>query len=268
VAAGARRDAVAPTPRIDDPESARVYVANLATLESHFKRAMGSLYLAFQPIVWAASGEVFGYEALMRPNDPALPHPGAMLDAAERLHRLTQLGRTVRSIAARRFGEEPDDRGILFVNCHAHDLLDRTLSSRFTPLAKIANRVVLEITERASLADVHDIRFRVAELRKLGFRIAIDDLGAGHTRMHRFDPTDTDIVKLDISLVRDIDKHPVKRQLAASINSLCRDNGILVIGEGVETAEEAAVLRELGCDLLQGFYFARPGPDFPVPPPR
>jgi EAL domain-containing protein (putative c-di-GMP-specific phosphodiesterase class I) len=241
------------------------YVAGLASLQATFEEMLGTLTLAFQPIVRSDNRQLYGYEALMRPNHPAFPHPGAALDAAERLHRLPQLGRTVRTLAAQRFAATGVDHGTLFVNLHALDLLDKSLASRWTPLAKIANRVVLEVTERASLDGVSDVAYRVAQLRDLGFRIAIDDLGAGHERMTRFDPKDTDFVKLDISMVRDIDRHMVKQQFAIAITQLCRDNGILVIGEGVETAAEAKVLSEIGCDLLQGYYLGRPGPDLVRP---
>ena len=251
---------------MSDPTSKGAqHVADLAALEEKFDEAMATMRMAFQPIVRSGDTSVFGYEALMRPQHPELPHPGAMLDAAERLHRLDTLGRATRAIAARAFAAEREDRGSLFLNVHALDLLDKTLTSRFTPMAKISDKIVLEITERASLSEISDIKYRVAELRELGYRIAIDDLGAGHERMTQFDPDDTDIVKLDMSLVRDIDKHVIKQQLASSITALCRDNGILVIGEGVETEGEAAALIEIGCDLLQGYFFARPAPDFPLP---
>jgi EAL domain-containing protein (putative c-di-GMP-specific phosphodiesterase class I) len=238
--------------------------ADLADLELDFERALRSLTMAFQPIV-RPDGALYGYEALMRSADPALPHPGAILDAAERLSRLERLGRNVRASTARAFAEADPSRGLVFVNVHALDLLDRSLSSPYSPLAKLASRVVLEITERASLDNVPDVRYRVAELREMGYRIAIDDLGAGHSRMNQFRPLDTDFVKLDMSLVRNIDGHPVKQQLVSSVTSLCRDQRILVIGEGVETAAEAETLIRLGCDLLQGYFIARPGPPFPDP---
>lgn len=241
------------------------HVADLIALEQVFQRMLGTLTLAFQPIVRADDHAVFAYEALMRPNDPDLKHPGLVLDAAERLHRLPQLGRAIRSIAAQRFGPRDPGGGLLFLNIHALDLEDKSLSSKFAPLSKHAGRIVLEITERASLDGIADVRYRTAQLRELGFRIAIDDLGAGHDRMGTFDPNDTDFVKLDMSLVRDIDKHPMKQEFARAVAALCRDHDILVVGEGVETEAEAVTLRELGCDLLQGYFIARPGPDFPPP---
>ena len=240
-------------------------MSELAVLEASFERMLGSLTMHFQPIVHAQSHEIFGFEALMRPNDPDLPHPGAALDAAENLHRLESLGRTVRSIAAQTFAERGPDDAVLFVNLHALDLLDKTLSSRWSRLARLASRVVLEITERASVANVSDLRFRLAELREMGFRLAIDDLGAGYSRMGTFDPRETDIVKLDMSIVRDVDTDTRKRSAAAGIIRLCQDNGIQVVGEGVETHDECEALRDIGCDLLQGYFIARPGAEFVRP---
>lgn len=240
----------------------------MAALEQQFERALPSVHMHFQPIVRAKDSSLFGYEALLRVKDPDLPHAGAMLDAAERLNRLPKLGRHIRAQVARVFSEADDSRGFIFVNLHALDLLDKSLSSPFSPLAKIAHRVVLEITERASLEGVTDVRFRVAELREMGFRIAIDDLGAGHARMNRFTPLDTDFVKLDMSLVRDINAHPMKQELVASITKLCHDQNIQVVGEGVETQAECDFLVEVGCHLLQGYFIAKPGPPFVSVPPK
>lgn len=237
-------------------------------LERRFERAVAAIHMFFQPIVHAHDYSIFGYEALLRSKDPDLPHPGAILDAAEKLNRTAKLGRHIRAHVARTFAKADPERGLLFVNLHALDLLDKSLSSPFSPLAKIAHRVVLEVTERASLESVADIRYRVAELREMGYRIAIDDLGAGHSRMNLFTPLDTDLVKLDMSLIRDVDSHPVKRELTMSIIELCHKQGILVIGEGVETQAEADCLIEIGCDLLQGYLIARPAPPFVTPTPR
>jgi EAL domain-containing protein (putative c-di-GMP-specific phosphodiesterase class I) len=153
----------------------------------------------------------------------------------------------------------------VFVNLHLLDLFDKQLTSAFAPLSKVAARVCLEITERSSLEGALDLRYRVAELRELGFRIAIDDLGGGHARMGALSPLDTDFVKLDMSLVRDIDKHPMKQRLIRSIAELCSDHGAKVIAEGIETELEAKILVDLGCDLLQGYLIARPGPAFVDP---
>jgi EAL domain-containing protein (putative c-di-GMP-specific phosphodiesterase class I) len=235
---------------------------HLRELEAKLARCLASLTLHFQPIVDAKTLARFGYEALLRATDRALPHPGAILDAAERLERLPALGRAVRAHAAGVIASAPAERGLMFVNLHLLDLFDKQLLSPFAPLSKVAARVVLEITERTSLEGQIDLRYRVAELRELGYQIAIDDLGGGHARMGTFSPLDTDFVKLDMSLVRDVDQHQLKQRLIRSVTQLCREHGTRVIGEGVETQAEADTLVELGCDLLQGYLIARPGPPF------
>ena len=237
----------------------------LRDLEDKLARCVATIAMHFQPIVHASSRARFGYEALLRTTDKALPHPGAILDAAERLERVPTLGRAVRAQIASIVAESPVERGMVFLNLHLHDLLDKQLTSAFAPLTKVAPRIVLEITERTSLAGHSDVRYRVAELRELGFKIAIDDLGGGHARMGALTPLDTDFVKLDMSLVRDIEKQPLKQRLIRSMIELCRDAGIQVIGEGVETEPEARTLVDLGCDLLQGYLIARPGPPFVDP---
>jgi EAL domain-containing protein (putative c-di-GMP-specific phosphodiesterase class I) len=238
---------------------------DLALLEDQLERCLAAIEMHFQPIVHASYRTLFGYESLLRSRDKSLPHPGVILDAAERLERVTKLGRAVRNDVARVFATAPASRGVVFINLHALDLFDRSLSSPYSPLTKIASRVVLEITERNSLDGVKDVRYRVAELRALGFRIAVDDLGGGHARMGALQPLDTDFVKLDMSLVRDVDSHPMKQRLVQSITQLCREQGMKVIGEGVETVAEAQTLWELGCDLLQGYLIARPGLPFVDP---
>ncbi len=236
--------------------------SELRSLEEKLNRCLATLTMHFQPIVHARTRARFGYEALLRTTDKALPHPGAVLDAAERLERVPSLGRAVRAQVAQIIGPTPIERGVVFVNLHLLDLLDKQLTSAFAPLTKVSQRIVLEITERTSLDGQSDIRYRVAELRELGFKIAIDDLGGGHARMGTFTPLDTDYVKLDMSLVRDIDKQPMKQRLVRSIIELCRDNGTGVIGEGVETEPEAQTLVDLGCDYLQGYLLARPALPF------
>lgn len=242
---------------VDPAQSQRV---DLGLLERQLDAVMAGLTSHFQPIVTAVERTRVGYEALMRSSDRSLPHAGAILDAAERLERVTTLGRVNRAIVAEIIAAAPRERGLFFVNLHLQDLFDRSLVSPFSPLSKVADRVVLEITERSSFEPTMDVRYRVTELRELGFRIAIDDLGGGHARMGHLGLDDTNFVKLDMSLVRDIDRHPVKQRLVRSVVQVCRDQGIVVVGEGVETDAEAEVCRQIGFDLLQGYLTGRPAP--------
>lgn len=235
--------------------------ADQVTLEADFDRAMSTLWMAYQPIVRATDGSIYGFEALLRTHDKVLPHPGAVIDAAERLGRVWELGRAVRErIAAEVSAGEPHI--VVFVNLHPHDLMDPELFSKDAPLNKIAKRVVLEVTERATLDRVRDVTARIAELRGFGYRIAIDDLGAGYAGLASFAQLEPDLVKLDMSLVRGIGQSPVRRRLVASMVSLCADLGLMVVAEGIETESERDTLVALGCHLLQGFRFGRPAAPF------
>jgi EAL domain-containing protein (putative c-di-GMP-specific phosphodiesterase class I) len=236
--------------------------ADRAGIEASFDRALQQLWVAYHPIVDAREQRVFGYEALLRTDEPSLPHPGAVLDAATRLGRLEELGRMIRARAAQPF-IALQGAPKLFVNLHVTDLLDPVLLSPSSPLTPIADRVVLEITERSSLDEVKDVRSRIAALRELGFSIAVDDLGAGYAGLTSFTLLEPEIVKLDMSLVRDVHQNSTKQKVVRSMTQLAKDMGIMVVGEGVECRAERDALVELGCDLLQGFLFARPGRPFP-----
>jgi EAL domain-containing protein (putative c-di-GMP-specific phosphodiesterase class I) len=236
--------------------------ADRLALEASFERALDSLWMAFQPIVRAEDGSLFGYEALLRSSEPALPHPGAVIDAGERLNELRRLGRVIRQRAAEPMAlAQPATH--LFLNLHPDDLLDPVLHADDTLLAELAPRVILEVTERAALDAVPDVPLQIRSLRERGFRVAIDDLGAGYAGLSSFALLEPDIVKLDMSLVRDVHSNQVKQKLVRSMTLLCKDLGHLVVAEGVELAEERDALVELGCDLLQGYLFAKPGRPFP-----
>jgi EAL domain-containing protein (putative c-di-GMP-specific phosphodiesterase class I)/CheY-like chemotaxis protein len=230
-------------------------VGDRAGLEATFASALGSLAMAYQPIVHA-TGAVFGHEALLRSREPALPHPGAVLDAAERLGRVHEVGRAVRRQVAERVAAGAITTA--FVNLHSHDLLDGDLLDPATPLSAHADRVVLEITERATLDGIPDLRGRISTLRDRGFRIAVDDLGAGYAGLTSFAALEPDIVKLDMSLIRGVHEAPIKQKLVGSMAAVCRELGIKVVAEGIETEAERAAVVDLGCDLLQGFLIGRP----------
>ncbi|HLK41134.1 MAG TPA: EAL domain-containing protein [Polyangiaceae bacterium] len=236
---------------------------DLAGLQASFDRALETMWMAFQPIVDHGRGRIFGYEALMRAGEPALPHPGAILYAGERLDRLWDLGRRVRALSAEAFEAAAPD-ALLFVNLHTRDLLDPTLFEKNAPLTKIAARVVLEVTERSTIDSVNDIQMRVSALRDLGYRIAIDDLGAGYAGLSSFAALEPEIVKLDMSLVRNVHRSDIRRRLIGSMTGLCREMGMRVVAEGVEVREECEIVQSSGCELLQGYLFAKPGRPFPL----
>jgi EAL domain-containing protein (putative c-di-GMP-specific phosphodiesterase class I) len=226
-------------------------------LEAVFNSALESLWPAFQPIVNAREQTLFGYEALLRSNEPALPNPGAVLDAAERLDRLPALFRTMRERSCEVLAAGPRP-WLLFLNLHPRDLNDMSLLEPNTLARANAKHIVLEVTERATLDHVVNIRERIASLRDVGYRIAIDDLGAGYAGLNSFAALEPEFVKFDMALIRDIHLSHVKQRLMRVMTDLCHDMGIRVVAEGIETVEERDVVLELGCDLLQGYRFGRP----------
>jgi EAL domain-containing protein (putative c-di-GMP-specific phosphodiesterase class I) len=234
-------------------------------LARNFECALQQLHLAYQPIVRHAEARAFGYEALVRSTESSLSRPDELFAAAERLGRTQELGRAIRALAARDIARAPAS-AVLFVNLHASDLLDAQLYDGDSLLARDATRVVLEITERRSLSGIADLRERLKELRALGYRIAVDDLGAGYAGLSCFNVLEPEIVKLDMSLIRHVDSSPRKRALVETMVRVCvRDLGIQVVCEGVETTAERDALIELGAPLLQGYLFGRPAREFCAP---
>ncbi|MEZ4266756.1 MAG: EAL domain-containing protein [Myxococcota bacterium] len=236
-----------------------------ASLDAAFTHALEQLWMAYQPIVRSLERAVFAYEALVRSGEPSLVSPVELLEAAERLGRVHELGRRIREQVASASVDAPAD-ALLFVNLHAVDLNDPELFSPTSPLSAIAARVVLEVTERTSLQGVGELSSKLRTLRKLGFRIAVDDLGAGYAGLASFSQLDPDFAKLDMSLVRDVDTSTKKQSVIRAMTKLCtQDLGIQVVSEGVENAREQDALATAGCDLMQGYHFARPGPGFASP---
>lgn len=248
-------------------QGTRISPPHCRGLKSRFQRAVDSLWLAFQPILSGDGTQVFGHEVLLRSDEPNLCLPAQVLETAEVLGSLTELGRVVRQRAVGAFEQLPSHT-LLFVNLHPSDLADPALFAPDEPLSRIAPRVVLEITERSPLARLEDVAGRVASLRRMGYRIAIDDLGAGYSGLTTFAQVEPEIVKLDMSLIRDLHQHSTKQKIVASVNRLAQDMGAQVIAEGVECRAELDAAVALGCDYVQGFYFARPSRSvLPVAPP-
>ncbi len=239
------------------------HLGDRAGLEVRFANAINTLWLAFQPIVSWNDKSIIAYEALVRNEEPTLRAPPDLFEAAERLGRLRELGRIIRDRVAKTLVDNPTVDAEVFVNVHALELDDDSLLAPTSPLSAFAKRIVLEITERAPLEKIKDANARVAQLRQMGYRIAVDDLGAGYAGLTSFAHLEPEVVKVDMSLIRGLDQSPTKQKLLRSIVGLCRDLEIKMIAEGIETVEERDTLVRLGGDLCQGYLFARPGRAFP-----
>jgi EAL domain-containing protein (putative c-di-GMP-specific phosphodiesterase class I)/ActR/RegA family two-component response regulator len=234
-------------------------------MQTRFDSALDKLHLVFQPIIRWSTREIYGYEALMRSAEPAASNPGVILELAEQLNGVRRLGRCVRQKAADTVHELPAG-ALLFVNLHARDLIDDSLYDPAAPLAQHAKRVVLEITERANMEGISDLEGRLEKLSAMGYRLALDDMGAGYSSLSSLATIEPDIIKIDMTLVRDVHQSPMKQRLVSSLAKVCSDLGVVIVSEGVETVAERTTLEQLGCDLFQGYLFARP--NYPPPAPK
>jgi EAL domain-containing protein (putative c-di-GMP-specific phosphodiesterase class I) len=237
--------------------------SELTKLAARFDNALARSWMAFQPIIDVTLSRPFAYEALVRTDEGSLNRPDVLIATAERLGRIHDLGRTVRAAVAHAAANVPDDV-LIFVNVHGLELTDEDLFGDSCALAPLASRIVLEITERIGLDAVAGPA-QVEMLRQRGYRIAVDDLGAGYAALGALATLEPEVVKLDMSLVRDIDRHPTKRRVVGAIATLCRELGSRVIAEGVETQAELRTVRDAGIDLIQGFLFARPTREITIP---
>ena len=223
----------------------------------------------YQPIVRLRDYVVVGYELLARgPRQSGLHSADALFDVARATDRLTELDCLCRETAARSSASLPEqvlrfiniDPGALF-----RALSDLAIDEYIAALPEaLRAATVLEITEKSVIDDFDHCRSVIARLRSHGFRVAIDDAGAGYSGLQTIVETEPDYIKLDISLTRGLDRSLVKQKLVRTLGAFCRDAGIELIAEGVETQEQLDALRELEVPLAQGFLFAQPGSPYPL----
>ena len=235
-----------------------------AALDARFSRALDSIWPAFQPIVSWGAQKAVAYEALMRSGEPTLARPPDVIDAAERLGRLHDLGRVMRHRTAVAASGLPAG-ALLFINLHPQDFTDDEIYASDTLLAGIAHRVIMEITERSSLDGLTDIRSRAADLRSIGYNLAVDDLGAGYAGLSSIVQLEPEVVKIDMSLIRGVDADISRQHVIRSLAQLSEDLGMQVICEGVETVLERDMLLGFGCDLQQGWLFGKAEQGFEAP---
>jgi EAL domain-containing protein (putative c-di-GMP-specific phosphodiesterase class I) len=216
------------------------------------------LRLAVQPIVAAGDGRVVAYEALMRSSHPLLRGPLDILRAAEKYGMLHALS-SVLADAAEKLAAALPPGPQLFMNLHPSELADPgNLAQRIAGLRRFAGRMVLEITERSHVLDFAAWRESTALLRDAGFSIAVDDLGAGYSSLSVLAELKPQYIKVDMSIVRDIHRDGHKHRLAELLCGFASTTGATLVAEGVETEDEARILRACGAHLLQGYLFGHP----------
>jgi EAL domain-containing protein (putative c-di-GMP-specific phosphodiesterase class I) len=216
-----------------------------------------SFALAYQPIVDLARRRVVGFEALARFTDAPIRPPNIWFDEAAQVGLGEILESMVVTEALHNLASLPQDT-YLTLNVSPATVLSTT----FIPLMEHAplDRIVLEITEHVSISDYGALQAALAPLRAHGLRLAVDDAGAGYASFRHILQLSPEIIKLDISLTRDIDKDRTQRALAAALIRFAEETGSKVIAEGVETEAELATLQELRTNKAQGYLIGRPMP--------
>lgn len=215
----------------------------------------GTFDIALQPVFNLRDMRSIGLEALVRFDDSPESSPSRVLAAADVLGRTVPLELAILRKAIAVMDTLAGDQ-FLAINISP----DTVISPDFQQMLNggILNRVVLEITEHSPVTNLTQFKTVIAPLRTVGLRVAIDDVGAGHSGLLRIAELQPDMLKLDRCLIIAIDQDPARRALIRAIASYADECGISLIAEGIETAEELSSLKRLGIAYGQGFFLGRP----------
>jgi diguanylate cyclase (GGDEF)-like protein/PAS domain S-box-containing protein len=242
-------------------------------LETELRRALeqGEFVLYYQPEVSLHNGSMVGFEALLRWQHPerGLLTPSAFLPIAEETDLIVPIGRWVLEEAcqqAKRWEEKYPSAPptTMEVNLSSRQLarrgLVRTIEEALTRAGVEAPTLALDLTETTLIKALEDDAQALDALKKMGIRLYLDDFGTGYSSLSYLRRLPVDLVKVDRPFVKWLGEKATDTALVRMIIDLCHTLGVEVLAMGVETSEQAALLRDMGCDLGQGYYFAGPLP--------
>lgn len=226
------------------------------------------LRLAYQPKIRLTDGAVVGAEALARWSDPELGdvEPPRFIPVAEQSDLILQLGAWVIDEACRQIAAwEADGISIpVSVNVSPRQVrqgdLDEVIAAALARHGVPASQLELEITEAVLLEEKERPLYRIRSLRGLGVRISVDDFGTGYSALSYLKRFPIDTLKIDQSFIRELSRNSDDTAISTAIISLAHSLDLDVVAEGIETDEQLWILQELGCDIGQGYLFARPMP--------
>lgn len=220
----------------------------------------GAVFIEYHPIIVTNTEAIHGYEALARGARRELRSPEVLFEVAEEANMIWELSRLLRRRAVEGMINDLDDDQYLFLNIDPHDFDDPTFRSLDPDDLGIKDpsKVVLEITERTAIKDYPRFQEYLAAFREQGFRFAVDDAGSGYAGLGSIANLAPDYIKLDISLISNIDSNFLKQNLVETMVNFANGQGALVIAEGVERQEEFETVKELGVHFTQGFLFHKP----------
>lgn len=230
----------------------------------------GEFLLYFQPQIDARDGKIVGAEALIRWLEPELGliPPGRFIPLAEETGQIQAIGEWVLQQSCRHL-KKWQEMGLtnlpIAINISARqfkqssfvDTIGQTMAEHELP----AHLLELELTESMLMKDVPQTTAKLNQLKKMGFRISIDDFGTGFSSLNYLRHFPLDVLKIDQSFVRELFDEGAALAIIESIIALARSLGMRTVAEGVETAEQRAILESSGCDILQGYLISRPLPE-------
>lgn len=220
----------------------------------------GAVFIEYHPIIVTQTEEVYGFEALARGIRRELRSPEVLFEVADEANLVWELSRLLRRRAVEGIIDQLKPDQYLFLNVDPHDFDDPAFRN-LDPLdlgIEDPSRIVLEITERTAIKDYPRFQEYLAAFRERGFRFAVDDAGSGYAGLGSIANLAPDYIKLDISLISNIDSNFLKQNLVETLVNFAEGQDAKVIAEGVERREEFETIRELGVHLTQGFLFHRP----------
>ena len=220
----------------------------------------GAVFIEYHPIIVTRTEAIHGYEALARGARRELRSPEVLFEVAEEANMIWELSRLLRRRAVEGMINDLNEGQYLFLNIDPHDFDDPTFRS-LDPEdlgIKDPSQVVLEITERTAIKDYPRFQEYLAAFREQGFRFAVDDAGSGYAGLGSIANLAPDYIKLDISLISNIDTNFLKQNLVETMVNFADGQGAMVIAEGVERQEEFETVKELGVHFTQGFLFHKP----------
>jgi EAL domain-containing protein (putative c-di-GMP-specific phosphodiesterase class I) len=241
-------------------------LANYASL----RRAVESreFEVHYQPTFALADGTPVGMEALARWRHPVrgLLQPDAFIDLAEETGLIVPLGRQILTTVLEELPPaRPGVRPLrVSVNLSARQLTQPDLAAMVETSLAEANvppaRLALEITETVLVTDSTAMQTVIGQLKEIGVDLSLDDFGTGHSSMDYLKFLPVDELKIERRFVAGLLSDQRDRAIVTAITHLAHDLGMRVVAEGIETSEQAQLLRQIGCDIGQGYFFARPGP--------
>lgn len=225
--------------------------------------ASGNISTVFQPIISLKHGGILGYEALSRgPKDSGLESPASLFDVARIYGKLWELEYLCRIKALENANASLGEHYI-FINVDPDIINDEKFKVGFTKeylnLYNInPEKVVLEITEKSTVSDMANFRKAIDTYKDQGYRIAVDDTGAGYSGLKLITDVHPHFIKLDMGLIRNIDKDGMKKALIKTFSEFCLVSDIKLIAEGIETIDELNTLIDIGIHYGQGYFIQKP----------